>query len=68
MTTEEIESLVTEQSPLLKCQASLRGGLQGVLVAINQQATCIPLTDDRETVINKSKEFARRWAEGDQPI
>ena len=67
MTTEEIESLVTEHAPQLKCQASLRGGLQGVLVAIDQKATWIPISDDRETVINKAKEFARRWAEGDQP-
>lgn len=67
MTTEEIESIVTETSPLLKCQASLRGGLQGVLVAIDQHATWIPLSDDRDTVENKAKEFARMWAEGDQP-
>lgn len=67
MTTEDIESIITEVAPQLKCQASLRGGLQGVLVAIDQQAIWIPLSDDRETVINKAKEFARRWAEGDQP-
>ncbi len=52
-TTEEIESTVSDLLPSARCQASLRGGLQGVLVAIGQEAAWIPLDDDVEAIIHK---------------
>ena len=73
ITHKEIEDILAEHAPGAVSQHSLQYGIQGILACISNDdrsrelGEWFPLSDDRETVINKAKEFARRWAEGDQP-
>ena len=60
MTAEEIKSIVSDLLPSARCQESLRGGLQGVLVAIGQDAVWIPLSDDASAVVDKLKKLSEQ--------
>lgn len=73
MTHDAIREILAEHAPGAVGQDSLKNGIQGVLACISNDdrsrdlGEWFPLSDDRETVKNKAIEFARRWAEGDQP-
>ena len=68
---DDVHQILAEHAPGAVGQNSLQHGIQGVLACMSNEDREIgewfPLSDDRETVENKAKAFARKWAEGDQP-